>query len=469
MMTVTPAVEAAALPPAQVTTLQADPLTGSSPRPSLKPSNSYPPDVMSLEHLDAEGGLASQTQPPVVTRAYSLNVRRMNVKFAAVCLALFLEGWNLGATGPLIPAIQKYYHVNYTLISLVFLVQCAGFVSGAMINVYLAHTKFQFGQLVVLGHILQLISWIIQAPAPPFPLFVISYFFGGFGFAMQDAQLNGFVAALEHHKETRVGIIHAFFGLGAFAVPLVSTKFANSPRWSLHYLTSMGVCFTCIVCSSLAFRFKRQDDILEEIGQPPRERNTSTQNQYRQIMGQRPVHVMAFFILIYVGVEVTLGGWIVTYIINVRGGGPSSGYISSGFFGGLTFGRVALLWFNRLVGDRNAVFIYGVLILALEITIWKIPSLVGNAVTVSFVGVFLGPMFPIVINHASRVLPHWILTGSIGWIAGFGQAGSAILPLITGTLAQKAGIWTLHPLLIGMISFMLIIWCLVPGIPKKDD
>jgi hypothetical protein len=27
-------------------------------------------------------------------------------------------------------------------------------------------------------------------------------------------------------------------------------------------------------------------------------------------------------------------GWMVTYVIDVRGGGPSSGYISSGFFGG---------------------------------------------------------------------------------------------------------------------------------------
>ena len=104
-----------------------------------------------------------------------------------------------------------------------------------------------------------------------------------------------------------------------------------------------------------------------------------------------------------------MGGWIVTYIINVRGGGPSSGYISSGFFGGLTLGRVGLLWVNRLVGDRKAVFLYGLLVLSyekgsfislgagrdlirfsrLEITIWKVPSLIGNGVTVSFVGVFV--------------------------------------------------------------------------------
>ena len=59
-----------------------------------------------------------------------------------------------------------------------------------------------------------------------------------------------------------------------------------------------------------------------------------------------------------------------TFIIDVRGGGPSSGYISAGFFGGkklvspemnlthdylhfsfigLTVGRVALLWVNKMV------------------------------------------------------------------------------------------------------------------------
>ena len=103
-----------------------------------------------------------------------------------------------------------------------------------------------------------------------------------------------------------------------------------------------------------------------------------------------------------------MGGWIVTYIIKVRGGGPSSGYISSGFFGGLTVGRVALLWVNRVVGEKRVVFLYGILImlygkknlalppgaditrfLRLEIAVWRVPSLVGSAVSVSFVGMLV--------------------------------------------------------------------------------
>lgn len=57
-------------------------------------------------------------------------------------------------------------------------------------------------------------------------------------------------------------------------------------------------------------------------------------------------------------VEITLGGWIVTYIIKVRDGGPFSGYISSGYWGGIALGRVGLLWVNKLVGERRAIFLY---------------------------------------------------------------------------------------------------------------
>lgn len=55
-------------------------------------------------------------------------------------------------------------------------------------------------------------------------------------------------------------------------------------------------------------------------------------------------------------------------------------------------------------------------------------------------------MYPLAMNHAGRVLPRWILPGSIGWIAGFGQAGSALMPFMTGAISNKYGIKSLQPL-----------------------
>ena len=74
------------------------------------------------------------------------------------------------------------------------------------------------------------------------------------------------------------------------------------------------------------------------------------------------------------------------------------------------------------------------------------PSLVQNAVAVAFVGLLLGPMYPILMNHSTAILPAWLLTGSVGYISGLGQAGSAVLPLVTGLLASRFGIGALQPL-----------------------
>lgn len=91
----------------------------------------------------------------------------------------------------------------------------------------------------------------------------------------------------------------------------------------------------------------------------------------------------------------------------------------------------------------------------LEFVIWFVPSLVGDAIAASFVGFLLGPMHPIIMTQTSRILPRETLTASIGWITGFGFAGSAFFPFITGAIASKHGIKSLQPLSV-FLSFFLV-------------
>ncbi|KAJ3530014.1 hypothetical protein NM688_g7772 [Phlebia brevispora] len=319
---------------------------------------------------------------------------RPHLQFAACCSSLFLAGWNDGSTGPLLPRIQSNYHVDYAVVSLIFIFNCVGFITAAIANVHLTD-RFGFGRVMVIGAVAQTIGYALEAPAPPFPVFVLGYAVNGFGLALQDAGANGYVASLREHAAIKMGVLHAVYGLGALCAPLSATQFYHRTRWSFQYLIS--------VCLALA-------------------------------------------VTVVLITDVCRLGWTVTYIINVRGGGSSSGYVSSGFFGGLTFGRIALLWLNKLVGERRAVFLYTILAIGLELVVWLVPSLVGGAVAVSFIGMLLGPIYPIVMNHSARILPRSLLTGSIGWIAGFGQAGSAFIPFLTGAIASSKGIQTLQPL-----------------------
>ena len=83
---------------------------------------------------------------------------------------------------------------------------------------------------------------------------------------------------------------------------------------------------------------------------------------------------------------------------------------------------------------------------SLELVVWLVPSLIGGAIAVSFIGMFLGPIYPIVMNHAGAIFPSELISGSIGWISSFGAAGAAVFPFITGAIASSASIASLQPL-----------------------
>ncbi|KAL5481131.1 hypothetical protein ACEPAI_10072 [Sanghuangporus weigelae] len=391
------------------------------------------------------------------------------ISIAALMWAMFLMGWNDGTAGPLLPALQRTYHVGFAIVSLVFVANGVGFVSASIANVSVAQ-KIGFGKTLVIGSLAQLAAYTVQCSAPPFPVFVLAYVSSGVGVSLQLAQIMDFAVSLNKNAALKMAILHASFGMGALCSPLAATQFAAMPdRWSFHFLVSLGCAIINTTSLSIVFRFKPLNDVLEKAGQTIRPASASQDNRYAQLLRLKVVHFLAFFIFAYVGVEVALAGWIVTFVIDERGGGSSSGYLTSGFFGGVTLGRICLLWLNRLVGERRVIWLYIFLSIGLEITIWLVPSLVANAVAVSFIGVFLGPIYPIVMNITGRLMPPWLMSGAIGWIAGFGQAGTAVVPFVTGAMASKFGVMSLQPLIVTVLSIMVGLWAAVPPDQQRSD
>ncbi|KAK0430882.1 MFS general substrate transporter, partial [Armillaria borealis] len=390
--------------------------------------------------------------------------RQANLQFAAVCWCFFLGGWNDGTTGPLIP-------ISFATISLLFVLSCIGFVLGAGANVYL-NERYGLEKIMFIGSLFQVMSYAMESPHPPFPVMVLAYALAGFGGALQNAQGNGLVGSLKEHKTTKLNMLHAAYGAGAFVSPLVATHFSYERHWSYHFIISAGIAVSNSVVLALVFRFKTQQVLLAEAGQATGESDVAgsrAANLYKSILNINAVHFLAIFALIYIGTEVTVGGWIVTFIINERKGGKSAGYISSGFFGGLTLGRLCLIWFSKKVGEHRAVFVYTLLAIALELTVWFVPSIIENGVAISFVSLLLGPMFPILVSHATRILPACLLTESVGWITGIGVSGSAALPFITGLLASRYGIRSLQPLVVSMMCTLAGVWALVPRARRVDS
>jgi fucose permease len=117
---------------------------------------------------------------------------------------------------------------------------------------------------------------------------------------------------------------NTIIGLGAFTAPLVATQFSHSRRWSFFYLISLGIATTNVAALTTVFRFKTQDGMIYDIysindttkliywtevyaesGQEAGEVGTARGNKYRQILSLKTVHTLAFFLLVYVGTEVS--------------------------------------------------------------------------------------------------------------------------------------------------------------------
>ncbi|KAF8306102.1 MFS general substrate transporter [Clavulina sp. PMI_390] len=374
----------------------------------------------------------------------------------------------ISSPGPMLPRLQAHYGIGYVVASMIFVTNCIGAIIAAITNMWLS-TRFGLGTTLALAAISQGISYAIQASAPPFPVFVMSFLFTGFGEGLSSAQTNGLVALLPTNPNAKLGFLHATYGMGAFASPLVSTQFSNMPvAWHYYYLTSFGLSIISLGVLLFVIKLKHQDTLLHEIGVHPEEEAASTP-LLRQVMGLKIVHIMALFVLLYSGTEVTIGGWMVTFVQRLRHGGSSAGYVSSGFFGGLTVGRVALIWVNRKIGLQRVMYLYTVVAIALELTIWFVPSLYENAIAVALVGVVIGPFFPIVVRVMSVFVPRRVLPGAIGWLSSIGRLGSAVFPFALAVMAEKYGVQVLQPLIAAMFTAMLGAWFFVPIIPRRNE
>ncbi|KAF7325455.1 MFS domain-containing protein [Mycena kentingensis (nom. inval.)] len=459
-----------------------------------------PPVPLALK-LEANGiGVPIRTQK---------QKRTERVQLGAFCALSFLSGWADGSIGPLIPKIQEFYHLSYTIVSLIFVFKCIGYVLGSIANI-LFTKKYGFGRMLLFGSTLQIISHALQILAiiAPFEVFILGNFFLGAGQALHNSQSTGYIASLRISPKTKMGIFQAFYGAGCLFSPLVATKFSNLPErghWAFCYLVGLGLTLINLVDVWFVFRGRPQNVCLGLIGQladdeaqqtavfaaeveryapsPPNTASVlpegapapapvrpvlwrSRESYVGEMLSLKSLHLLAVFLFIYVGTEVTVSGWIVSFVLQVRGGGSASGYTASAFWGGFTVGRVALLPLNKWLGEPRAMYIYPLLCIGLELILLLVPSFPASATAASLIGLLFGPIFPMGINHAARILPVSLLTPCIAWLSGFASIGGALFPFFTGAIIGRVGFKSMPIVTIGMLGAMLATWWVVPRARK---
>jgi len=183
------------------------------------------------------------------------------------------------------------------------------------------------------------------------------------------------------------------------------------------------------------------------------------------------VWITAFFLLIYVGAEVSLGNWSYSFLTEERHAPVLlSGWMVSGYWLGLTLGRVALARVAQRLGNERLIrgCLVGVVIGTL--LIWLLPFPAVSAFGLGLVGFSFGPIYPTMIALLSNRVSSRVLPSAVGFLASLGSVGAAVLPWFAGMLGEHIGLWSLMPFVIILTGAMVLLWQTLqthPHIPKR--
>ncbi|KAF6832240.1 MFS transporter [Colletotrichum musicola] len=417
---------------------------------------------------DATGGLPAPTTTAAVVQKW--NYPRSNANRVFSCFwSLFVSGANDAAYGVDPPQLEKYYGLSYVVVSLVFLSPFVGYVLSALLNNWI-HLKVGQRGVAVLASSCHMLAYIVIAQHPPYPALVVVYILAGFGNGISDAAWNAYIGNMERSNEV-LGFLHAFYGAGGVMSPLIATTMINKAHlgwWNFYYVL-LGMAVIELVWCTSAFWKHTGAAYRETI-----EHSIQNAAGMRVALFKRPyarvTWLCALFLLAYVGTEVSLGGWIVQFMIQVRKANNfDSGMTSVGFWLGITVGRAVLGFVTPKLGVKLAVAVYIPITMGLELLFWLVPQFYVSAVAVALQGFFLGPFFPAVVVAATQLLPRHLHVSTIGFAAAFGGSGAAILPFAVGALAQAKGVQVLQPIILAFLGVMLVLWLCLPRIGHKEE
>jgi fucose permease len=167
-----------------------------------------------------------------------------------------------------------------------------------------------------------------------------------------------------------------------------------------------------------------------------------------------------------VGAEVSLGGWLTTFMLQLRDASPfPAGMVLVGFWVGITVGTVMLDFITPKIGERLAISIYLVIALSLELVFWLVKDFIISAISVCFLGIFLGLVFPTAIVVSTELLPVHLHVAAIGLISTLGSAGAAAFPFALGAISDVKSVRILPPFAFALLATILVFWAILPRKP----
>ncbi|WP_397570799.1 MFS transporter [Schlesneria sp. T3-172] len=378
---------------------------------------------------------------------------RTGTPSASLVLLAFLGFISLGlpdaAIGVAWPSIRDTYQLRQPALGLLLVVSGLGYLASSF-------TYGRFGRSWQIGWILCASTAMVGlamlgfACSPWWSVVLLCSCLHGVGSGAIDSGLNGYAA--QHLPARHVLWLHAFYCAGVISGPLVmASVFARGQTYRQGYFWIALLLLTL----SLIFRL----GVTQWKGVTSAASSSDSSISLTAALGHRIVRLQILAFFLYTGLEVAVSQW--TYTILTEHRGVSSVGASAAvalYWAGLLCGRLLLGNIVETVGcDRLVRYsllgasIGGILFAGSLFPIEA--SLFG----LGLVGLGFAAVFPCLMTRTLSRLGQELATAAVGLQVGCAMSGGAVVPGITGMIADRWGLATASgTLAILMIALFLL-------------
>ena len=353
-----------------------------------------------------------------------------------------------GGLGVLLPSIMATYNLTPATVTLLFLSQVSGYIVAALTSSLLSNSIGLARMLLVASSTLTS-ALVIYALTDHWSVMVAFGTLLGLSIGLIDAGINTYIANKQRNASL-MGILHAFYGVGALLGPAIATTLlARGLDWRFIYLVFAGVV-GLMVAGTLWTVMHKYKPMTVRVTAP----GTHAGENLRLALRIPTVLVAGLLLLIYVGTEASVGNW--AYSVHVSRGTPElvAGYSVSAYWLGLTIGRLSMGLMVEYLGAVRTVDFSLALLTSGLIAWWLLPD---QLLSLPVIGFALAAIFPATIWLMPQRVPATVVPAAIGFITSVASLGAATIPTVVGLCAARAGEERVPALMVPMAVLMVVL------------
>ena len=361
------------------------------------------------------------------------------IGYFAVFIAVGLEA---AALGPTLPGLAEHTHTPLDGISFLFTTHALGYMLGSFFGGRL-YDRMP-GHPFMVGMLLLMAAMLVLVPlAPALWMLAAAWLLLGAAGGALDVGGNTLLVWL-HGRQVGpfMNALHFFFGIGSFITPVIVgaalalSGAVTSAFWILAVLV-LPIALWLIRLPSPASPDRAP---AASVGSGSRVESAPRVETAQIAAGRRKIVLLiALLLLFYVGAEAAFGGWIYTYAVALDlSGAAIAAYLTSAFWGALTFGRLVSIPIAARLRPRLILLadLVGCMVSVGVILLWA-SSPVALWLGAVGLGLSMASFFPTVISFAERRIP---ITGQVtGWFLVASSVGAMSVPWLIGQLFEPVG------------------------------